>query len=132
MPWLSLLIIGVIEGRVAIPSKGEMAADIAKWKEHEEHMGDDHKLHHRLQYEYVEEAAALAGAHLRDDSKLFDQWVDDRYHSILTYRDQTAVSAVSGVASLKYGIPWVKMFTDDKDAYLAWCKAEYLSTRSKL
>jgi hypothetical protein len=46
---------------------------------------------------------------------LFDQWVDDRHVSILTYRDQKAVSSVSNVASLSFGMPWVKMFTDDKE-----------------
>jgi len=116
--------IGVIEGRVTIPSKPDMAADTAKWQEREDKMGDDHKIHHRVQYEHVEEAAQLAGGHLRDDAALFDQWVDDRHHSILSYRDQSAVSAVSGVASLSFGMPWVKMFTDDKEAYLAWCKAQ--------
>lgn len=117
--------IGVIEGRVAIPSKEEMLADIKKWQKREDNMGDDHKVHHRVQYEYTQEAAALAGGHLRDDSALFDQWVHDRHHSILTYRDQSAVSPVSGVASLSFGMPWVKMFTDDKEAYLAWCKAQF-------
>jgi trimethylamine monooxygenase len=121
--------IGVIEGRVAIPSKEAMLADIKKWQDREDNMGSDHKVHHRLQYEYTEEAAALGGGHLRDDSALFDQWVDDRHHSILTYRDQSAVSPVSGVASLSFGMPWVKMFTDDKEAYLQWCKA---ASRSKL
>mgnify|MGYP007132282912 CR=1 FL=1 len=68
----------------------------------------------------------MGGGHLRDDSALFDQWLADRHHSILTYRDQSAVSYVSGVPSLKgFGVPWLKMFTDDKASYLMWCKAQY-------
>lgn len=127
-------VVGVIEGRVDIPSKEEMAADTLNWQEREKNMGDDHKVHHRLQWEHMNEAASLAGGHLRDDSKLFDQWADDRHHNILTYRDQSAVSSVSGVASLVFGMPWVNMYTDDKVAYLAWCKAKYEETltRSKL
>lgn len=117
--------IGVVEGRVAIPSREEMLADTAKWQEREDKKGDDHKVHHRIQYEHTQEAAALAGGELRDDSALFDQWCDDRHRNILTYRDQHAVSPVSGVASLVFGNPWVMMFTDDKEAYLKWCKAEY-------
>lgn len=123
--------IGVIEKRVKIPSKAEMAADTKKWQHREDNMGTDHKVHHRLQYEFTQEAAQLAGGNLRDDSLLFDQWVDDRHHSILTYRDQSAVSSVSGVASLSFGMPWIKMFTDDKEAYLSWCKAQYQSDRSQ-
>jgi trimethylamine monooxygenase len=119
--------VGVLEGRVAIPSKEAMLADTLAWQAKEDNMGDDHKVHHRLQYEHTEEAAKLAGAHLRDDSKLFDQWLDDRHHDILTYRDQSAMSYVSGVPSLKFGTPWVKMFTDDKYSYLAWCKAQFES-----
>jgi trimethylamine monooxygenase len=118
-------VLGVVEGRVVIPSKQDMLADTVTWQEREDNMGNDHKVHHRVQYEHTEEAAALAGAHLRDDAELFDQWVDDRHDSILTYRDQSAVSAVSGVASLVFGMPWVKMFTDDKEAYLAWCRAQH-------
>ena len=102
-----------------------MLADTKAWQAKEDNMGDDHGEHHRLQYEHTEEAAKLAGAHLRDDSKLFDQWIDDRHHNILTYRDQSAMSYVSGIPSLKFGTPWAKMFTDDKFAYLAWCKAQY-------
>lgn len=127
--------IGVVEDRVAIPSKAEMAADTLRWQEKEDNVGPDHKNHHRLQYAHTEEAAALAGGHLRDDSALFDQWNQDRIKNILTYRDQSAVSPVSGVASLVFGMPWEKMFTDDKVAYLGWCKAQYedqLRTRSKL
>lgn len=117
--------IGVVEEKIEIPSKEDMLADTARWQEKEDNMGDDHHVHHRVQYEHTQEAAALAGFTLRDDSALFDQWTDDRHHNILTYRDQHAVSSVSGVTSLVFGNPWVMMFTDDKAAYLAWCKAEY-------
>merc|ERR1711934_30455 len=120
----SKLSLAVCEGRVALPSKEEMLADTALWQDREDNMGDDHKVHHRLQYAHMNEAAELGGGHLRDDSHLFDQWCDDRHHDILTYRDQTATSMVSGVSSLSFGVPWVKMFTDDKNAYLDWCKAK--------
>jgi len=130
----SKFVLGVIQGRVAVPSKQTMLADTTAWQAREDNMGDDHTQHHRLQWAHTEEAAALAGGHLRDDSKFFDQWLGDRHNDILTYRDQTAVSDVSGVASLTFGMPWVKMFTDDKGAYLAWCKAQHdtLKRKSKL
>jgi len=115
---------GVVEGRVALPSKEEMLADTAAWQHKEDTVGDDHKDHHRLQWEHTNEAAALAGASLRNDSGHFDQWLDDRHDNILTYRDQTAVSSVSDTRSLKPALPWVKMFDDDRDAYLWWCKCE--------
>jgi trimethylamine monooxygenase len=127
--------IGVVEGRVPIPSKEEMLADTAAWQKREDELpADDHKPHHRFQWAHTEDAAQLAGGHLRDDSALFDQWHDDRHHDILTYRDQTAASPVSGAKSLTFGMPWVKMFTDDKIAYLAWCKAQWetLQGKSKL
>jgi len=121
----SKFVVGVVQGRVELPSKEDMLADTAAWQEKEDTVGDDHKDHHRLQYAHTQEAAQLAGGHLRDDSAHFDQWLDDRHHNILTYRDQTAVSSVSGAPSLTFGMPWVKMYTDDKVAYLSWCKAEY-------
>jgi len=127
--------IGVIEGRVSIPSKEVMLADTLAWQKKEDELpADNHKTHHRFQWEHTEHAAQLGGGHLRDDSLLFDQWHDDRHHDILTYRDQKAVSSVSGVASLTFGTPWTKTFTDDKSAYLAWCKSEYqtIMRRSKL
>merc|ERR1711865_1128361 len=95
----SKFVVGVVQGRVELPSKEDMLADTAAWQEKEDTVGDD-------------------SAH-------FDQWLDDRHHNILTYRDQTAVSSVSGAPSLTFGMPWVKMYTDDKVAYLSWCKAEY-------
>lgn len=130
----SKFVVGVIEGRVAVPSKAEMLADTAQWQQKEADVGDDHKAHHRLQHAHMHDAAKMAGASLRDDAKHFDQWLDDRHHDILTYRDQTSTSDVSGVKSLTFGVPWTKMFTDDKFAYLAWCKAHYeaLQRQSKL
>jgi trimethylamine monooxygenase len=120
-------VLGVIEGRVTIPRKEVMLADTAAWQKKEDAANDDetHKLAHRLQYAHTQEAVQLAGGHLRDDSGHFDQWVDDRHHDILTYRDQSAVSSVSGKKSLEFDMPWVHMFSDDKSAYLAWCKAKY-------
>lgn len=128
----SKFVIGVIQGKVALPSKSAMLADTAKWQKKEDDMGDDHKAHHRLQHAHTHEAAQQAGGFLRDDAKHFDQWLDDRNHDILTYRDQTSVSDVSGVPSLTFGVPWTKMFTDDKYAYLAWCKAHYEGLKAKL
>lgn len=127
----SKFVVGVIQGRVSIPSKAAMLADTAAWQKKEEEVGDDHKAHHRLQHAHTQAAASLAGAVLRDDQKHFDQWLDDRNRNILTYRDQTSVSDVSGIASVKFGVPWVEMFTDDKFAYLAWCKAHYESLQRK-
>ena len=43
---------------------------------------------HRLQHAYIEDAAALAGVRLRDDTRLFDKWLADRRTSVLTFRDQ--------------------------------------------
>jgi len=121
--------VGVIEGRVNIPSKAEMIKSTEEWQAKEDNMGDDHKEHHRFQFHHTNEAAKLAGKSLRDDSLLFDQWYDDRVRSLMTYRDQSAKSYVSGVESLSFGMPWVKMFTDDKVAYLAWCKAQHESNQ---
>lgn len=115
---------GVIDGRVKIPDKKIMLDDTAKWQAAEDNLGEDHNEHHILQYKHTQEAAALAGAKLRDDTGHFKQWMDDRHHDILTYRDQTAISSVDGSKSLKYCQPWTMMFTDDKTHYLTWCKAE--------
>jgi hypothetical protein len=103
-----------------------MLSDTAAWQKKEDEANDDdtHKLAHRLQYAHTQEAAKLAGASLRDDSGHFDQWIQNRHDNILTYRDQSAVSSVSGKKSLTFDMPWVQMFTDDKFAYLAWCKAK--------
>jgi len=119
----SKFVVGVIEGAVAVPTLEEMIADTAAWQAKEADVGSDHNGQHRLQHAHTEEAAQLAGAHLRDDAKHFDQWLQDRHDNILTYRDQRSVSSVSGVESLQFGNPWVHMFTDDKLAYLSWCKA---------
>jgi trimethylamine monooxygenase len=131
----SKFVLAMIEGRVAIPSEKDMLADTAAWQKREEEVGSDHKAHHRLQYAHFSEACKMAGGDMRDDTKHFDQWLEDRHRDILSYRDQTAISSVSHTRSLSYCVPWTKMFTDDKFAYLAWCKSQYdtlNSVKSKL
>ena len=116
---------GIIEERIELPSKSKMNEDTTAWQTRENSIGNDHYKQHRLQYAHTEEAAALVGAHLRDDSALFDQWLNDRENNILTYRDQSAVSRVSGLTSLIHSLPWLDTFTDDKDAYLHWCSSQW-------
>jgi trimethylamine monooxygenase len=118
-------VLGVCEGKVSIPSKTDMLADTAAWQAREDALGDDHKTHHRFQYEHGQEAAGMVGAVLRDDSGHFDQWLDDRHHNILTYRDQSAVSSVSQTASLVWPVPWTEQMSDDTDEYLDWCRIEW-------
>lgn len=117
---------GILEGKVQMPSKAEMLADVEAWQKKEDivHASGDHASHHQLQLAYTNDAANMVGASLRDDGDLICQWQADRHRSILRYRDCTAKSKVDGTTSLVYCVPWAKMFTDDKVAYLSWCRAQ--------
>jgi trimethylamine monooxygenase len=117
---------GLLEGRVQVPSRVEMLADVEAWQEKEDivHSSGDHASHHELQLAYTNDAAQMAGVSMRDDGDLLCQWQADRHRSILTYRDCTAKSKVDGTSSLVYYVPWTKMFTDDTLSYLSWCKAQ--------
>lgn len=118
-------VLGVCEGKVDIPTKEKMLADTAAWQSREDSLGDDHKLHHRFQYLHGQEAASMVGATLRDDSGHFDQWLDDRHHNILTYRDQSAISSVSNTRSLVWPRPWTEQMSDDTAEYLDWCRIKW-------
>lgn len=117
---------GLLEGKVQVPTKEAMLADTDAWQKKEDiaHASGDHAAHHQLQLAHMNDAANMVGASLRDDGDLLCQWQDDRHRCILTYRDCTAKSKVVGHTSLVYCVPWTKMFTDDKAAYLAWCRAQ--------
>lgn len=121
----------VIEGRVTLPDKAKMKAEVDAWQQIEEAVSvdPDHRQQHRLQYMHSQSLAVLAGKHLRDDAKQFDQWLDDRHHNILTYRDQHAKSSVSGEVSPIGDLPWVEMMSDNKEEYLAMCKRAYMKNK---
>jgi trimethylamine monooxygenase len=121
----ALFIKGIIEGKVTLPTAEAMLADTADWQAREDALGDDHKTHHRFQYQHMAEACTLAGCSFRDDSGHFDQWLDDRHHNILTYRDQTAISSVSGTRSVTLPMPWTEYMNDDKQVYLDHCRAAH-------
>jgi trimethylamine monooxygenase len=110
--------VAVIEGRVAVPSDAdadagagggsgggsgarEMLADTAAWQAREDALAEQHSersdgggrgglraAQHRLQHAHTDEAAALAGVCLRDNTQAFDKWIDDRHRNFLTFRDQ--------------------------------------------
>lgn len=116
----------VIEGRVLIPEKAAMKAEVDSWQAIEAAVSLDphHQQQHRLQYMHTQSLAVLAGTHLRDDSRHFDQWLQSRHDNILTYRDQHATSSVSGQVSPVGALPWTKTMSDNKEEYLAYCKSQ--------
>jgi len=122
----AMFVRGLLQGKVACPSKDEMMAHVTEWQEKEDiaHASGDHASHHQLQLAHTNDACKMAGFTLRDDGHLLIQWQADRDRDILKYRDCTAPSQVDGTTSLVYNVPWTMMFTDDKISYLAWCKAQ--------
>ncbi|MFQ6022653.1 MAG: NAD(P)-binding domain-containing protein [Acidiferrobacterales bacterium] len=107
-------------GRIEMPSKEEMAKDIAKWVGREEKLADPFEqidfqtdymkdLHQHVDYPQFDIDMA------RDH---FKKWEHDKEHSIVGYRDQAFKSPCTATQSPVHHTPWTEAMDDSMAAYL--------------
>ncbi len=111
----------IILGRIPLPSKDEMTADSLAWRERE------------LQLETAEEMYTYQGdyiQHLIDatDYPSFDipavnatflKWKKHKKENIMTFRDYSFPSLMTGTPSPPHHTPWIDALDDSLEAYLA-------------
>lgn len=111
----------IIMGRLDLPAKEEMFADIERWRAEEDAIPDDYA------------AIAYQGkytAHLIDktDYPTFDiaganeaffQWKKNKKQGVMTFRDHGHKSVMTGTMAPKHHTPWVDALDDSLESYLA-------------
>ncbi|TFF17860.1 NAD(P)/FAD-dependent oxidoreductase [Jiella endophytica] len=110
----------VVLGRIALPSAEEQAADIAVWRAREEALENPFQQID-FQTDYVRDLlAATDYPHLDVDrvAELFKEWEHHKQEGILTYRDRSYPSTLTGTLAPVHHTPWIKALDDSLEAFL--------------
>ena len=110
----------VVLGRIKLPSISDMAVDMSKWIEMEEKLADPFEAID-FQTEYVRDLIAPTDyPRLNVDlvAKLFKEWEHHKVDGILTYRDRSYPSTLTGNVAPKHHTTWIKALDDSLEAFL--------------
>ncbi|RYG48167.1 MAG: NAD(P)/FAD-dependent oxidoreductase, partial [Chitinophagaceae bacterium] len=110
----------VMMGKIELPGKEEREDDIKKWLDLNAAC-QTHDDEIDFQTNYVKELITLTdypGFDLDAVAAMFKQWLRDKEEDILTYRDKTYTSVITGTESEKHHTPWIKEMDDSYERYL--------------
>ncbi|MBO0906405.1 NAD(P)-binding domain-containing protein [Jiella sonneratiae] len=110
----------VVLGRMQLPSAEERASDIAAWRAREETLENPFQQID-FQTDYVRDLlAATDYPHLDVDrvAELFKEWEHHKEDGILTYRDRSYPSTLTGNMAPVHHTPWIKALDDSLEAFL--------------
>jgi trimethylamine monooxygenase len=110
----------VMMGKMVLPGKEERQADIEKWLDLYAAC-QTHNDEIDFQTNYVKELISLTDYppfDLDAVADMFKQWLRDKEEDILSYRDKTYTSVITGTESEKHHTPWIKEMDDSYERYL--------------
>lgn len=111
----------VVLGRIALPDATSRQADIAKWVSSEEAVADAFEAID-YQTEYVRElldATDYPPLDVDHVARLFKEWEHHKMENILTYRDRSYPSVLTGTQAPPHHTVWMQALDDSLDAFLA-------------
>ncbi len=109
-----------IMGNLELPSMDERKQDINQWLEKNNQLKngfDDVDF----QSEYIKDLLALSDYPSFNVDKvaiMFKEWLKDKEECILTYRDKTYQSVVTGTMAAEHHTEWMDEMDDSKERYL--------------
>lgn len=111
-----------IMGDYQIPSKEERRKDMDQWlvrhDQIEDGIGDVD-----FQSAYIKDLIRLSDYPEFNVDKvgdMFKEWLKDKEENILTYRDKTYKSVVTGTEAVQHHTEWMDELDDSKERYLAF------------
>ncbi|MCB1882883.1 MAG: NAD(P)/FAD-dependent oxidoreductase [Geminicoccaceae bacterium] len=110
----------VIMGRIQLPPRAEMEADIAAWQAKEDE-GKDCYDAIDFQTAYCEDLAKLVDYpdfDLKTTGELFKEWEHDKDADIVRYRDKAFRSPITGTMSPVHHTPWIEALDDSMRTFL--------------
>ncbi len=110
----------VVLGRIKLPSKADMLDDIHKWTVMEEAIPDAEGAID-FQTEYMRDLLAPTDYPRLDVdavAKMFKVWEHHKVDNILTYRDQSHKSVLTGTQAPIHHTAWMKALDDSMEAFL--------------
>ncbi|MGI9435911.1 MAG: flavin-containing monooxygenase [Geminicoccaceae bacterium] len=111
----------VMLGRISLPPKADMAADIDKWVAREQSLADPFQ-EIDFQTDYTKELVAATDYpdfDLDMVTELFNQWEHDKEHSIVGYRNKAFRSPCTGTMAPLHHTPWAEAMDDTMATFLA-------------
>ena len=110
----------VIMGKIKLPSDAEIEADIKKWVAEEESLEDPIQMID-FQTEYTKELHAASDYPAIDFElmrKHFKEWEHHKEEDILTYRNRSFSSPVTGTVAPIHHTPWAEAMDDSMDTFM--------------
>lgn len=110
----------VIYGRIELPSAEEMKRDSAAWRAKEEALADDEACV-RFQGEYVQhliEQTDYPSFDIEGVNQTFLQWMQHKRDSIMTFRDNSYRSLMTGTQAPRHHTQWMEAMDDSLESYL--------------
>jgi trimethylamine monooxygenase len=110
----------VVLGRITLPPYAEQAADIQKWIGMEEAIEDCFQAID-FQTEYVRDLLSVTDYPALDVdgvAKLFKEWEHHKAEGILTYRDRSYASVITGNMAPAHHTTWMLALDDSLEAFL--------------
>ncbi len=111
----------VVLGRIPLPDAAGMAADIAAWVAKEEQLEDAAQMID-FQTEYVRELIQATDYPRLDVdavARMFKEWEHHKVENILTYRDRSHRSTLTGTLAPQHHTPWMQALDDSLETFLA-------------
>lgn len=110
----------VMLGRLSLPSKEEMKADSAAWRQKEEASnGPSYDID--FQTAYVRELIDLTDyPDFKPEvvAEMFKEWKHHKEEDVLTYRDHSFPSTLTGTMAPKHHTSWMEALDDSLEAFL--------------
>ncbi len=114
--------------KLEIPSEAERRIDMDKWlKANEEAVtGPEHV---DFQSDYIKDLLSMSDYpdfSVDKVAAMFKEWLEDKEENILTYRDKTYQSVVTGTMAAEHHTEWMEELDDSKERYLYAAEEEEL------
>ncbi len=110
----------VVLGRIALPDRETMHADSESWVRREEALEDPYQAID-FQTDYMRDLLAPTDYPPLDVDRVaetFKEWEHHKVEGILTYRDRSYVSLITGNKAPVHHTVWMKAMDDSLDAFL--------------
>ena len=110
----------IIMGRVQVPDRAAMAADVVDREAREDALEDDYGAI-RYQGDYVRELIAETDYPSFDvdgANEAFFQWKKHKKQNIMTFRDNGYKSVMTGTMAPTHHTPWIDAMDDSMESYL--------------
>lgn len=110
----------VILGRIVVPEKALMESSIQEWSQREESLKSDEQMI-RFQGEYIQSLIQQTDYPTFDIERvnqIFLKWEQHKHDDILTFRDHSYRSVMTGTQAPSHHTPWLDAMDDSLEAYL--------------